>query len=133
MPGYLTHAKVLIDTVDWLSDIEDTLQKRIWDKKPVSDLENTILARARTVRQLLRYKAHMDEAFKPALPPAGPIANIHPSDSEEKSGKATGAGHLIAQHAFTGTLAADFPGAANILAINQRWVYHTMHWGSAKY
>jgi hypothetical protein len=134
MPGYLTHTKVLIDTVDWLSDIEDTLQQRLWDKKPLSDLEKTILGRARTVRQLLRYKAHMDEAFKPVLPWAGPFANIRLSDSEEKADKkGFGAGHFISQHAFTGALGPDFPGAANIVAINQRWVHHTLHWGSAKY
>jgi len=56
MPGYLTHAKVLIDTVDWLSDVEDKLQDRLSKKKPLTPLEKAILDRARAARQLLRYK-----------------------------------------------------------------------------
>jgi hypothetical protein len=145
MPGYLTHTKVLIDTVDWLSDIENNLQKRISDKKqPLSELEKTILERARAVRQLLRSKPQMDVLFPPKFGPAAPVANIHDTDSEEKfwqdvppsefgAGKSSAMRHAISQHAYTGSLGPDFPGAAYILAINQRWVYHTMHWGSAKY
>jgi hypothetical protein len=129
MPGYLTQAKVLIDTVDWLSAVEDKLQQRIWDKKPLSELENTIFQRAQETRRMLRYKPHIDAVNVSA--PAS-TANIKPTKSMEKADKVIGVGHGISRYAFAGTLGPDFPAAANILAINQRWVSQTMHGASPK-
>jgi len=129
MPGYLTQAKVLIDTVEWLSAVEDKLQQRIRDKKPLSQLESTIFQRVQETRRMLRYKPHID-AVNVSAPEN--TANIKPTESLKKADKIVGVGHGISRYAFTGTLGPDFPAAANILAINQRWVSQTMHWASPK-
>jgi hypothetical protein len=128
MPGYLTQAKVLIDTVDWLSAVEDKLQQRIAAKKPLSELEKTIFQRVQQTRRLLRYKPG-DGA---TIPAPEKTANINPTKSMKKADKISGVGHGISSYAFTGTLGPDFPAAANILAINQRWVSQTMHGASPK-
>jgi len=136
MPGYITHVKVLIDTVEWLTDVENALQKRVDAKKKLSPLQKTVLDRARAARQFLRYK---DKDVVPA--PEKP-AEIKPSKWLEKAAELSdrplwavtphGLGHGISRYAFSGAIGPDFPGAANILAINQGWVYQTLHWGSPK-
>jgi hypothetical protein len=43
-----------------------------------------------------------------------------------------GVGSGISQFAYAGALGPDFPAAANILAINQRWVADTLHQGAPR-
>ena len=105
---------VLIETVNWLAELEAVLSKR--EKLgSLSKLEATILKRARETREYLRY---VPSTTSTALPPA------FPAKIDNKVGDG------ISQYAFAGTLGTDFPGAAAITALNQRWVFHTMHNGS---
>ena len=117
MPGYLTNAMILIETVNWLADVETVLTKREKSQGSLSKLEAHILKRARETREYLRY---VPSTTSTALPPA------FPAKIDNK------VGDQISQYAYAGTLGTDFPGAAAIAAINQRWVFHTMHKGSPR-
>ena len=117
MPGYLTNAMILIETVNWLAELETVLTTREKNQGSLSNLEATVLKRARETREYLRY---VPSTTSTALPPA------FPAKIDNK------VGHEISQYAYAGTLGTDFPGAAAITAINQRWVFHTMHKGSPR-
>ena len=105
---------VLIETANWLSDVETVLAKREkLQGVTLSKLEALMLKRARETREYLRYAASST-----VLPP------VSPAKIDNKVGDG------ISQYAFAGTLGTDFPGAGAIVALNQRWVFNTMHNGS---
>jgi hypothetical protein len=118
MPGYLTHVMVLIETEKWLSELE----RKLSDKKTASggslpDLEAKALDLATKARQYLRFVPPTEGAV---LPPASP------AEIKNKIGDG------ISQYAYSGSIGPDFPGAAYIFALYQRWVHETMHKGSPR-
>src|SRR5215467_6243917 len=50
----------------------------------------------------------------------------------KKTNIETKVGDGLSQYAFAGALGPDFPAAADILAINHRWVADTLHKGSSR-
>ncbi len=117
MPGYLTHAMILIETEKWLGDVEESLKGRVSAGQGLSELERKVLDLAEKTRKYLRYEPSPTISD---LPPAAPAVIDN------------GIGNGISQYAFAGSIGPDFPAASNILVLNQRWAYDTLHKGSPR-
>lgn len=116
MPGYLTSMMVLIETDNWLADVENTIGKRMSSEQ--SPLEKKVIYLAGKVRNdYLRYANSLGMGGFP--PPQN-------TKIENKVGDG------LSQYAFAGAIGPDFPAASNILALNQRWAANTLHQGSPK-
>lgn len=106
---------VLTETDRWLGQVADTLGRRA---NP-TPLESKILLLANQAKQYLHF-SYDPQAVDETFPPVSP-AKI---DNNIGSG--------ITQYAYAGAIGPDFPAAAEILALNQRWVAETMHKGSPR-
>ncbi len=106
---------VLTETDRWLGQLADTLGRRA---NP-TPLEAKMLTLANQAKQYLHFSYDpqvADETFPPVSP-----AKIKNS-----------VGNGITQYAYAGAIGPDFPAAAEILTLNQRWVAETMHKGSPR-
>jgi hypothetical protein len=115
MPGYLTAIKTLIDADAWLGKIVETLGP----DPGKSPLENQMVVLATKVRDYFRF-TYDAAAVNEHFPPTRPVQ----IDNQPGSG--------LSKYAVTGALGPDLPAAANILAVNQRWISDTMHKGSPR-
>jgi hypothetical protein len=121
MAGYLTHLYVLIESEKWLRELERALSV----KRSRLEAQQNQLAEfeQRFLDLATRSRAHLS-ADRPSSREFGrefPGADIE-----------NGVGSGISKYATVGSIGPDFPAAANILALNQRWVAETMHKGSPR-
>ncbi len=106
---------VLTETDRWLGQVADTLARR---PNP-TDLESKISTLATQARQYFHFSYDpqvADDTFPPVC--SAQIEN--------------NIGSGITQYAYAGAIGPDFPAAAEILSLNQRWVADTMHKGSPR-
>ena len=117
MAGYLTNAMILIETEKWLRNLESALNAKRERLQAsggsLPELEAAILQRCSQARRYLN-------------------AEVSPSASLPAAEIENGVGQGISKYSLVGAIGPDFPIAANILALNQRWVGHTMHKGSPR-
>jgi len=115
MPGYLTHAMVLIRMIAWLGELRKGIKDRRDAGKPLSALDERLDQLAALTLGYL--------TTDPSSQQAGtlPVTRI-----------TNGVGSGISQYAFAGSLGPDIPAAGNILAINQEWATRQLHRGGPR-
>jgi hypothetical protein len=122
MPGYLTHAMILIRTDQFLAELEEALEQYrrqlSGQGKCIPPLEARLLRLARAVRRSLQ------------PPPQLQLPRADVEDAFDATRRGVGDGY--SQHAFVGSIGPDLPEAGYIFALNQRWAANTMHGGGAR-
>ncbi|MGQ0641725.1 MAG: protein-arginine deiminase family protein [Gemmatimonadaceae bacterium] len=114
MPAYLTHAMILLKTVDWLEELRFRIGKRRSDGLPVGALEDRLDNLAWTALGTLREGASTAR---------GPIPGARIEN---------GIGDGLNQYAFVGSLGPDIPAAGHILALNHAWPWRQLHNGGPR-
>jgi hypothetical protein len=114
VPGYLTHAMILIKAEQWLGELAAALERRRTAQAScLSETEEALLALARQSQSLLR--------VDPAAPQGLPATRIE-----------NGVGTGLSRYAFAGAIGMDFPITGYVLALNHEWVAHTLHRGAPR-
>ena len=119
MPGYLTHAMVLIEAVRWLQTVRTNIDVRTTSRKtkgkgPIA-LDDRLYALAG------RALTFLVETPVPAARSSLPVARIK-----------NGIGDGMSQWALVGSLGPDLPAAGYILAMNHDWAWRQLHNGGTR-